>query len=74
MKVHPIHLDKRNSRPDSAALVISIDNFVTTHDRCNPNDRRIALRLLELLHGELYRREREHYPEWVDVGGEGGEG
>lgn len=30
----------------------------------------VAIRIRERLNSELYRREREHYPEWIDHGGE----
>ena len=30
-------------------------------------------RIYELWYGDLYRVEREQYPEWIDLGGEGGE-
>jgi hypothetical protein len=39
-------------------------------DRNDVEDRLIAVRIRMRLHSELYRREREHYPEWIDVGGE----
>ncbi len=47
-----------------------IRDFIATYDRTDPTDRWIRTRLLERLHGELYRREREHYSEYVDLGGE----
>lgn len=47
-----------------------VRDFIATYDRHDPVDRWIAARLTERLHGELYRRERERYPEWIDVGGE----
>jgi hypothetical protein len=47
-----------------------VQDFIDTYDRTDPTDRWIAKRLSELLHGELYRREREIYPQWVDLGGE----
>ena len=47
-----------------------ISNFIATYDRSDSTDRWITLRLTELLHGEIYRRERDRYPEWIDVGGE----
>jgi hypothetical protein len=34
------------------------------------SERAVAPRLRERVHGEIYRRERDHYPEWIDVGGE----
>jgi hypothetical protein len=46
-----------------------IRDFIATYDPRDPTDRWIRLRLIELLHGERYRRERE-YPELVDHGGE----
>ena len=51
----------------------TIRDFIATFDRTDPTDRGIATRLLERLHGEIYRREREYSLEWIDVGGEGGE-
>jgi hypothetical protein len=49
----------------------AIRAFLATYDGRDASDRQIALRIRERLHSELYRREREHYPEWVDLGGEG---
>lgn len=48
--------------------VRAIRSFIAAYDA--RNDRQIALRIRERLHGEQYRRERERYPEWIDVGGE----
>ena len=48
-----------------------VREFIATYDRTDPQDRWIAKRLVELLHGEIYRRERDWYHEWVDHGGEG---
>lgn len=48
-----------------------VRDFVATYDPRDPVDRQIRVRLMERLHSELYRREREHYPEHVDHGGEG---
>ena len=31
----------------------------------------VAMRIRERLHSELYRREREQCPAWIDHGGEG---
>ncbi len=50
-----------------------IQDFIATYDRNDPTDRWIARILRERLQGELYRREREHYSEHIDLGGEGGE-
>jgi hypothetical protein len=47
-----------------------VQEFIDTFDRSDPTDRYIARRLIEKLQGEIYRREREHYPEWIDFGGE----
>jgi len=33
--------------------------------------RQVLYRVSERVHGEVYRREREHYPEWIDHGGQG---
>lgn len=44
-----------------------VQEFIDSYD---PTDRWIRARLVERLHGEIYRREREIYPEWVDQGGE----
>lgn len=48
-----------------------VRDFIATYDRTDPTDRWIAARLVERLHGEMYRRERDRYPEWIDQGGEG---
>jgi hypothetical protein len=56
---------------DRAALTPEIVQvFIDTYDRTDPTDRWIAKRLTERLHGEMYRREREVYPQWIDQGGE----
>ncbi len=47
-----------------------ISAFLATHDRSDPEARRLVARIAERVHGEIYRRERETYPEWVDHGGE----
>ena len=47
--------------------------FLATYDASDASDRQVATRIRERLHSELYRRERERYPEWIDLGGEGGE-
>ena len=44
--------------------------FLATYDGHDASDRRVASHIRERLHGELYRREREQYPEWIDQGGE----
>lgn len=48
----------------------AIRAFLATYDARDAADRQIAARIRERLHGELYRREREHYSEHVDLGGE----
>ncbi len=48
-----------------------VQDFIDSFDPSDPTDRFIARRLIVRLQGEIYRREREIYPEWVDVGGEG---
>jgi len=47
-----------------------IRSFISTFDRNDVENRLIAVRIRMRLYSELYRREREYYPEWVDVGGE----
>lgn len=47
-----------------------VRDFIASYDPSDPIDRLIRIRLLERLHGEMYRRERHHYPEWIDHGGE----
>lgn len=56
---------------EASALTLEVvQDFIATYDRTDPIDRWIAKRLSERLHGEMYRREREVYPQWVDQGGE----
>lgn len=43
--------------------------FISSYDGSG-EDRQIASQIKEKLHSELYRREREHYSEWIDHGGE----
>jgi hypothetical protein len=45
--------------------------FFAAYDARSTHDRQLALRIREQVHRELYRREREQFPEWVDLG-EGG--
>ncbi len=56
---------------DAAETAQAIRDFIAVYDRSDPEDRAIAAQVRDLLQRELYRREREHYAEWVDVGGEG---
>lgn len=48
----------------------AIRAFLSTYDAHDAHDRQAALRIRARLHSELYRRERERYLEWVDLGGE----
>jgi hypothetical protein len=48
----------------------AIRSFLSMHDAWDTSDRQIAARIRERVHAEVYRREREHYPEYVDLGGE----
>ena len=48
----------------------AIRAFLSTYDASDASDREIATRIRARLHSELYRREREQYPEWIDHGGE----
>lgn len=46
--------------------------FVAAAEVLDPfGDRYVAYRTRERVYGEIYRRERKHYPEYVDFGGEG---
>jgi len=49
----------------------TIRAFLATYDARDASDRQVALRIRERLNSELYRRERELYPEYIDLGGEG---
>jgi hypothetical protein len=51
-----------------------IRSFLASYDARDASDRQIAYRIRERVHSELYRRVREQYPAWIDLGGEGGEG
>ncbi len=60
-----------HARASAAANTVrAIRDFVASYDRYDADDRAIAVRIRQVLHSELYRREREIYPEWVDLGGE----
>lgn len=59
-------------RHDARETARMIRSFIATYDAQSADDRQIAARIRERLHSELYRRERAN-PEWVDLGGEGGE-
>ena len=49
----------------------AIRAYLSTYEASDASDRQIAMRIRARLHSELYRREREHYPQWIDHGGEG---
>ena len=51
-------------------VVVVFRSFLAIYDRNDPADRQIVTRIREQVHRELYRREREHFPELVDIGGE----
>ena len=51
----------------------AIRAFLATYDRGDASDQEVVFRIRERVHSENYRRERKHYPEWIDLGGEGGE-
>ena len=55
---------------DAAETVRAIRTFIETCDGRDPADRQVALLIRIKLQREIYRREREIYPEFVDVGGE----
>ena len=52
-------------------IMRDVEDFVRAYDRNSAEDHAIAGRLRERLYSELYRRERDKYPEWVDLGGDG---
>jgi predicted component of type VI protein secretion system len=54
---------------DGAETARAIRAFLATYDG-RVTTWQVAMRIRERLHSELYRREREHYPEWIDHGGE----
>lgn len=47
-----------------------IRTFIETYDGRDPDDRHVAQRIRIRLQREIYRREREFYSEFVDIGGE----
>lgn len=53
-----------------AATAQAIRAFFSTYDARDASDREVAARIRTRLHRELYRRERDQYPEWIDHGGE----
>lgn len=60
------------SHRDGEEAAREIRAFLASYDGRDASDREIAAQIRARLHSELYRREREHYPEWIDHGGEGG--
>jgi len=66
VSLRPPTRDQSLSNP----LVWSIRAFIAAYDAHDPSDRQIAVRIREVLHKEIYRRERDRYAEWVDLGGE----
>jgi hypothetical protein len=48
-----------------------IRTFIASHATWDEADREVARNIKDRLQRELYRREREIYPEFVDFGGEG---
>jgi len=47
-----------------------IRTFIASHSTWDDADREVARRIKDRLQRELYRREREIYPELIDLGGE----
>lgn len=54
----------------SADAARTIRTFIETYDSRDPDDRLAAQRIKIRLLREIYRRERDVYPEFVDHGGE----
>lgn len=48
--------------------------LLAMYDVGDASDRQTTYRVRELAYGRIYRRERKQYSEWIDLGGEGGEG
>ena len=55
---------------EGAEVARAIRTFIETYDARDPADRLVAQRIKIRLLREIYRREREIYPEFVDFGGE----
>ena len=55
----------------AAETVRAIRDFIAIYDRTDADDRAIAASIRDRLQRELYRREREDYPELIDIGGQG---
>ena len=58
----------QQSRGSETARIIR--TFIASHSSWDASDREVAKRIKDRLQRELYRRERESYPEFVDFGGE----
>jgi hypothetical protein len=52
------------------ATVQEIRDFIAVYDPSDAFDRQYAAQIRQRLNSELYRRERDRYPEWIDLGGE----
>ena len=66
-------MDRDRDQARGLETAHAIRTFIAAYDARDATDREIAAHIRQLLHSELYRREREIYPEWIDLGGEGGE-
>ena len=54
----------------AAASAQVFRDFLAAHDAHDPGDRQAVARIRERVHAEVYRRERELFPEYIDHGGE----
>jgi hypothetical protein len=63
-------MDRDRDHARGSKMGDAIRSFIATYDACDASDREIATRIRCRLLSELYRREREAYPEWIDLGGE----
>jgi hypothetical protein len=57
-------------RDTTSSTARTLRAFLASHDPSDPADREAVYRIRARVYGEQYRRERKHYPEYVDLGGE----
>ena len=63
-------MDRDRDQTRGSETAQAIRSFIAGYDGRDESDREVAALIRRRLHGELYRREREIYPEWIDLGGE----
>lgn len=57
---------------DASNTARTIRAYLASHDASDPVDREAVFRIRARSYREQYRLERKIYPEWIDLGGEGG--